>query len=372
MDYFQHLTHVELGAAVTVASLVPTVLAIKFLFRSKGPIPPGPPGLPFFGNIFQLPAKGQYLKFTEWKEKYGPIFSLNLMGQLVVVLNTHKVAADLLDRRSLIYSDRPRFIMYGLRADVSFRSMHKSRVYEYLSGGLLISGAPYGEFKWLLGGAISPCSINPFSAMYAAAMDTGQDENRALPEHEECLRSSLNQHVRANFVAKARTWVISTSEESGKRKMKAFNSAAEHGIALGGSGGLKDCGDIENCRVENNLAAGTISELYNLTRRKSRGWGDGLIFAGTDPSRFEETCATDHVGLRGTKAVRVGKFCRHTDEAAMNHWYKRGQRLKTRWTAVGKNTAKGRTKGVRWRGCAEKEEKSKNIWGNSTAEEPFA
>jgi hypothetical protein len=46
--------------------------------------------------------------------------------------------------------------------------------------------------------------------------------------------------------------------------------------------------------------------------------------------------------------------------------------LNTRWTAVGKNTAKGRTKGVRWRGCAEKEEKSKNIWGNSTAEEPFA
>ncbi|KAJ7843607.1 cytochrome P450 [Mycena olivaceomarginata] len=110
MDYFQHLTHIELGAAVTVASLVRIVLAIKFLFRSKGPIPPGPPGLPFVGNIFQLPAKGQYLKFTEWKEKYGPIFSLNLMGQLVVVLNTHQVAADLLDRRSLSHSDRPRFI----------------------------------------------------------------------------------------------------------------------------------------------------------------------------------------------------------------------------------------------------------------------
>jgi hypothetical protein len=71
MYYFQHLTHIELGAAVTVASLVPIVLVIKFLFRSKGPIPPGPPGLPFVGNIFQLPAKGQHLKFTEWKEKYG-------------------------------------------------------------------------------------------------------------------------------------------------------------------------------------------------------------------------------------------------------------------------------------------------------------
>ncbi|KAJ7789255.1 hypothetical protein B0H14DRAFT_2627414 [Mycena olivaceomarginata] len=93
---------------------------------------------------------------------------------------------------------------------------------------------------------------------------------------------------------------LSTSEESDKPKMKAFNSAAEHGIALGGSGGLKDCGDIKNCRVENNLAAGIISELYDLTRRKSRGWGDGLMFASTDPSTFEEPCATDHVRYPGT------------------------------------------------------------------------
>jgi hypothetical protein len=28
--------------------------------------------------------------------------------------------------------------------------------------------------------------------------------------------------------------------------------------------------------------------------------------------------------------------------------------------------------GVKLRGCAEEEGKSKNIWGNSTAEEPFA
>jgi hypothetical protein len=70
---------------------------------------------------------------------------------------------------------------------------------------------------------------------------------------------------------------LAASEKSGKRKMKAFNSAAEHGIALCGSRGLKGCEDIENCWVENNLAAGIISELYNLTRRKSRGWGDGLM-----------------------------------------------------------------------------------------------
>jgi hypothetical protein len=93
---------------------------------------------------------------------------------------------------------------------------------------------------------------------------------------------------------------LAASEKSGKRKMKVFNSAAEHGIALGGSGGLKGCEDIENCWVENNLAAGIISELYDLTRRKSRGWGDGLMFASTSPSRFEENCVTEHVQYPGT------------------------------------------------------------------------
>ena len=39
----------------------------------------------------------------------GPIVYINLAGQDVVVLNTLKVAADLLDRRSSIYSSRPRF-----------------------------------------------------------------------------------------------------------------------------------------------------------------------------------------------------------------------------------------------------------------------
>lgn len=50
-------------------------------------------------------------KFTEWGEQYGPIVGLNMAGQPMVVLNTGKVCADLMDRRSVIYSDRPRFIM---------------------------------------------------------------------------------------------------------------------------------------------------------------------------------------------------------------------------------------------------------------------
>lgn len=65
---------------------------------------------------------------TEWSKEFGPIFSLNMAGQPVVVVNTGKICSDLLDRRSSIYSDRPRFVMAG----------------EILTGGMVIGFAKYG------------------------------------------------------------------------------------------------------------------------------------------------------------------------------------------------------------------------------------
>ena len=63
------------------------------------------------GNIFQL-SDENWLTFTEWKFKYGPIVGLNLGGKNTIVLNTHKAASDLLDKRASIYSDRPFSRMY--------------------------------------------------------------------------------------------------------------------------------------------------------------------------------------------------------------------------------------------------------------------
>lgn len=59
-----------LAIAITVVSLV---FAYRLLYRTcrNTPFPPGPKGLPFIGNIFDMPSEKEWLTFARWGEKYG-------------------------------------------------------------------------------------------------------------------------------------------------------------------------------------------------------------------------------------------------------------------------------------------------------------
>ena len=49
---------------------------ITKILLSKGPLPPGPRGLPVLGNIFQTP-QFPWLKYTKWQKEFGnPFFTL--------------------------------------------------------------------------------------------------------------------------------------------------------------------------------------------------------------------------------------------------------------------------------------------------------
>ncbi|PFH49406.1 hypothetical protein AMATHDRAFT_147746 [Amanita thiersii Skay4041] len=70
-------------------------------------LPPGPPSKIFSGNVHQIPKSEYWRTYQQWSQLYGPIIFFRTFSRRFVVLNTFKSAADLLDSRSSLYSDRP-------------------------------------------------------------------------------------------------------------------------------------------------------------------------------------------------------------------------------------------------------------------------
>ncbi|KAF8492384.1 cytochrome P450, partial [Russula emetica] len=101
---------------------------VRYVTSPYRKLPPGPRGYPIIGNVLELRTQ-PWFKFTEWRKQYGDIIYLNAVGQPMVILNSQKVAADLLDRRASIYSDRPRNIV----------------AFEILTGGLFFVLSQYND-----------------------------------------------------------------------------------------------------------------------------------------------------------------------------------------------------------------------------------
>ncbi|PYH48073.1 cytochrome P450 [Aspergillus saccharolyticus JOP 1030-1] len=92
-------------------------LLSRLFFRSRpsAPLPPGPKGKPIIGNLADLPPPEmqEWRHWLQFKERYGPISSLTILGQTIVILNDVRMAFDLLEKRSNIYSSRPRLTFAG-------------------------------------------------------------------------------------------------------------------------------------------------------------------------------------------------------------------------------------------------------------------
>ncbi|KAI0088578.1 cytochrome P450 [Irpex rosettiformis] len=97
-----------------VSSVAVLVIAATWIFRSslrRRYLTPGPPRHFLFGNLLQLPSRFVFKQFSAWTHEYGPIFSIDLLGQHIIVVGSNKTATDLLERRSHIYSNRTRLVM---------------------------------------------------------------------------------------------------------------------------------------------------------------------------------------------------------------------------------------------------------------------
>ncbi|KDQ55455.1 hypothetical protein JAAARDRAFT_180898 [Jaapia argillacea MUCL 33604] len=91
--------------------LIVFLLSWSYFARKRGntrglPYPPGPKQLPIIGNARDIPQQSPWLTYTEWGKKYGDIMHVQAFGSHVVIVNSERVAVDLFEKRSKIYSDR--------------------------------------------------------------------------------------------------------------------------------------------------------------------------------------------------------------------------------------------------------------------------
>ncbi|KAJ5805937.1 cytochrome P450 [Penicillium pulvis] len=108
-----------IGALATLCVLSKYVIPNTFLWRilSRGrKLPPGPPGLPVFGNMFQFTKArdaGLWAPFLASLSKYGPMTTLHMGSQTWVVLNEPQVVADLINKHGKITNERPEMPIAG-------------------------------------------------------------------------------------------------------------------------------------------------------------------------------------------------------------------------------------------------------------------
>lgn len=97
-----------------------------------------------------MPKSHPWLTQTELHAKYGPIFSMVFGQSTVIFLGTYDIARELLEKRSNIYSSRPRSVMVG----------------ECIGDGNRSLILPYGEqwrgYRRLQGAFLSPRMSNTY------------------------------------------------------------------------------------------------------------------------------------------------------------------------------------------------------------------
>ncbi|RAL00798.1 cytochrome P450 [Aspergillus ibericus CBS 121593] len=108
------LASLWIGALVALAGFyIATCYGHK---RQQLPLPPGPPRKPIIGNLFDLPNPNQqdWLFWRKHKSLYGPISSISVMGQTIIIVNDARLAVELLEKRSVIHSSRPQQVFAEL------------------------------------------------------------------------------------------------------------------------------------------------------------------------------------------------------------------------------------------------------------------
>ncbi|KAA1478838.1 hypothetical protein DENSPDRAFT_756420, partial [Dentipellis sp. KUC8613] len=73
------------------------------------PLPPGPKRKPVIGNLLDMPKDHEVASMLMMRTRYGmadsDILHVDVFGTYIVIVNSAKIANELFEKRSLLYSD---------------------------------------------------------------------------------------------------------------------------------------------------------------------------------------------------------------------------------------------------------------------------
>ncbi|KAF8258902.1 cytochrome P450 [Lactarius quietus] len=153
-------------------------------------LPPGPKGLPIVGDVIHI-ADHDWLASPQRKHEYGEMMYVSALGRGVLVINSQRVAVDLLEKRSSIYSDRANFISAG----------------EFLTRNLDLTMTPYGDlwrrFRRVTVEGFSKSVVHGFYPIQArealmlalAVIKCPPDVEKHFQRHTSSIMLSINYYL---------------------------------------------------------------------------------------------------------------------------------------------------------------------------------
>jgi len=103
-------TNSNLGTAADIVAFIIGVVLLYYLLSSRRKhyhLPPGPKPLPIVGNLFDIPKDDACVRYASWSKEYGDVISLSVLGQVLVVLNSHEAIKKTALRHAAAFSGRP-------------------------------------------------------------------------------------------------------------------------------------------------------------------------------------------------------------------------------------------------------------------------
>jgi cytochrome P450 len=166
------LISLALTAAVVTAALAVAVAVARYNRKHRGlRLPPGPPGWPVVGNLFQVAFSGKpfihYIR--DLRREYGPILTLRMGVRTLVVISSAELAHEALVEKGQEFASRP--------AENTTRNIFSSNKFTVNSA---VYGAEWRSLRRnMVSGMLSTARLREFRPARLRAMDRFVSRMRA-------------------------------------------------------------------------------------------------------------------------------------------------------------------------------------------------